>query len=367
MAKRALLIGCNYPGTDYELDGCVNDVQRVRRWLVELFGFDEKDIDVLIDTDGSYTRPTGANIRLFIESLIRGAKPGDSLFIHYSGHGTRLPTKDGEVDDTGYDECIVPCDINLITDNDFRDFVYEVPDGCPLTIVADCCHSGGLIDSSVEQIGESYIQNKHHETGPTEENGDRRTGGDPERVRVKKRSLRLSKLIEILKLKSGRKDIHEGNIRLALFELFGDDASPSIKSKKFMSKLESSNRYRDIGGGFGGGGFFTMAWSLLKNVFQEAAGGAANYTRPSPPENGILISGCQTDQKSADGHTTESGSITCGALSNAIQDILAENHGKISNRRLVESARERMARQGLRQRPGLYCSDYYVDAPFICS
>jgi len=35
--------------------------------------------------------------------------------VHYSGHGTRLPAETGEDDDTGYDECIVPSDMNLIT------------------------------------------------------------------------------------------------------------------------------------------------------------------------------------------------------------------------------------------------------------
>ncbi|KAJ6853324.1 metacaspase-4-like [Iris pallida] len=373
MAKRAVLIGCNYPGTEGELEGCVNDVQRVRRCLVELFGFDERDIEVLIDTDGSYTQPTGANICQSIERLVRRAKPGDSLFIHYSGHGLRLPTADGEEDDTGYDECIVPCDMNLITDNDFRDFVCQVPDGCRLTIVADSCHSGGLIDSSEEQIGESYYNHKHHETGP-EENGDRRRGGgDSGGVRVKKRSLRLSNLIEILKQNTGREDIVAGNVRSALFDIFGEDVSPSIK--KSMNKLQHGDRDRDIGCVVGG--LMSMAWSVMKNIFQQKpeeipeledeaySTGAANK-RSGGPENGILISGCQTDQKSVDRHSTESGSVTYGALSDAIQVILAKNHGKISNRRLVESARKRLAGQGFQQRPGLYCSGSNADAPFIC-
>ncbi|KAJ6853323.1 metacaspase-4-like [Iris pallida] len=375
MAKRAVLIGCNYPGTEDELEGCVNDVQRVRRCLVELFGFDERDIEVLIDTDGSYTQPTGANICQSVERLVRRAKPGDSLFIHYSGHGLRLPTADGEEDDTGYDECIVPCDMNLITDNDFRDFVCQVPDGCRLTIVADSCHSGGLIDSSEEQIGESYYNHKHHETGPAENGDSRRDGGlESKGVRVKKRSLRLSNLIEILKQKTGREDIVPGNVRSALFDIFGDDASPSIK--KSMNKLQHGARDRDIGCVVGG--LMSVAWSVMKNIFQqkseeipeleyEAYSTRAANRRSGGPENGILISGCQTDQKSVDGHSTESGNVTYGALSDAIQVILAKNHGKISNRRLVQSARERLAKQGLRQRPGLYCSDSYADAPFICS
>ncbi|KAG0496893.1 hypothetical protein HPP92_001584 [Vanilla planifolia] len=83
MVKKAVLIGCNYPGTKAELKGCVNDVRRMHRCLVERYGFDEGDIEVLIDTDRSFTQPTGANIRSAISRLIRSAKPGDFLFVHY--------------------------------------------------------------------------------------------------------------------------------------------------------------------------------------------------------------------------------------------------------------------------------------------
>ena len=113
--KKAVLIGINYPGTDGELRGCVTDVERMAQCLIELYGFDERDINVLIDTDPGYTKPTGKNIRRALHDLVRYAQCGDILFVHYSGHGTRLPAETGEPDDTGYDECIVPSDMNLIT------------------------------------------------------------------------------------------------------------------------------------------------------------------------------------------------------------------------------------------------------------
>lgn len=119
MTKKALLIGCNYPGTKAELKGCINDVKRMYQCLVDRYGFSEDNITILIDTDDSYTQPTGRNVRQALKDLVRSAEPGDSLFVHYSGHGTRLPAETGEEDDTGYDECIVPCDMNLITGNVF--------------------------------------------------------------------------------------------------------------------------------------------------------------------------------------------------------------------------------------------------------
>lgn len=112
--KRAVLIGCNYAGSKIELRGCVNDVRRMHTCLVDRFGFSHDDITVLVDSDHSCVQPTGKNIRRAIMNMVRSAQEGDVMFIHYSGHGTRLPAETGQPDDTGFDECIVPCDMNLI-------------------------------------------------------------------------------------------------------------------------------------------------------------------------------------------------------------------------------------------------------------
>jgi uncharacterized caspase-like protein len=115
MAKRALLVGCNYPGTQCELRGCANDVRRMRRTLVERFGFDESDILVMLDTDPSTLQPTGANIRSSLRKLINSVEPGDVLVFHYSGHGTQVPPESGAPGEMDTEEAIVPTDMNLLT------------------------------------------------------------------------------------------------------------------------------------------------------------------------------------------------------------------------------------------------------------
>ncbi|GBG59491.1 hypothetical protein CBR_g38516 [Chara braunii] len=45
MGKRAVLVGCNYPGTDFELGGSVNDVKIVKEMLIETYGFKEETSD----------------------------------------------------------------------------------------------------------------------------------------------------------------------------------------------------------------------------------------------------------------------------------------------------------------------------------
>ncbi|GKV37858.1 hypothetical protein SLEP1_g45830 [Rubroshorea leprosula] len=414
MGKKALLIGCNYPGTKAELKGCINDVRRMYKCLVDRYGFYEEDITVLIDTDDSYTQPTGKNIRKAFSDLVRSAEPGDFLFVHYSGHGTRLPAETGDDDDTGYDECIVPSDMNLITDDDFREFVEKVPEGCRITIVSDSCHSGGLIDESKEQIGEStrheesssgfgfkdFLHHKvqdafesrgihipsglrhHHEE---EEGNDRGVSeeGYGDYGYVKNKSLPLSTLIEILKQKTGKDDIDVGKLRPTLFDVFGEDASPKVK--KFMNVIFNKLQQGDGESG-GGGGFFGMVGGLAQEFLkQKLDDNDESYAKPaletqvgskqevyagstkrSLPDDGILISGCQTNQTSADASPSGHSAEAYGALSNAIQTILAEADGPVTNQELVFKAREMLKRQGFTQRPGLYCGDNHVDAPFVC-
>uniref|UniRef100_A0A7I4BQ31 Peptidase C14 caspase domain-containing protein n=1 Tax=Physcomitrium patens TaxID=3218 RepID=A0A7I4BQ31_PHYPA len=156
MVRRALLVGCNYPGEPCELKGSANDVDRMHVLLTKKFGFKPTEILVLVDIDPRSRQPTGANIRKSLRKLVDGAEPGDVLFFHFSGHGTQVPPDRGRRDETGYEECIVPSDMNLLTDDDFRELVDRIPPGCNFTFIADACHSGGLIDNEKEQIGDRY-------------------------------------------------------------------------------------------------------------------------------------------------------------------------------------------------------------------
>ncbi|XP_021715011.1 metacaspase-5-like [Chenopodium quinoa] len=416
MGKKAVLIGINYPGTKAELKGCINDVKKMHECLINRYGFEEEDITILIDTDRSYTEPTGKNIRRALQNLVRSAEPGDYLFVHYSGHGTRLPAETGEHDDTGFDECIVPSDMNLITDEDFKELVCQVPDGCRITIVSDSCHSGGLISGAKEQIGESTQSNQGHSSSsgfslsgflkskvretvsdaiesrgihlPHHHSRDyepeyrvvEEDNYEGHRGYVKSRSLPLSTLIEMLKDKTGKDDIDVGKIRPTLFDMFGEDSSPKVK--KFMKVILNK-----IHGGEGSTGDIIAAVGGLAMEFfkQKLDEKDDDYAKPaqdakverkeevyagenkrSLPRNGILLSGCQTDQTSADASPSGRDSEAYGAFSNSIQTILRESDGDIRNDEIVTKARNLLKRQGFTQRPGLYCTDDYVEAPFVC-
>ncbi|XP_061349282.1 metacaspase-5-like [Gastrolobium bilobum] len=416
-SKRAVLIGCNYEGTKAELKGCINDVWRMHKCLINRYGFLEEDITVLIDTDHSYTQPTGKNIRSALSKLVGSALPGDVLFVHYSGHGTRLPAETEEDDNTGYDECIVPSDMNLITDDDFRELVSKVPKGCRITIVSDSCHSGGLIEEAKEQIGDSTkeegqnsgsgfgFKNFLHRTVedaiesygidiPSELHHHRYKNVVEERHvelphgdygYLKNRSLPLSTLIDILKQKTGKDDIDVGKIRPSLYYIFGEDASPKVK--KFMKFI--LNKLEQHGGGESGGhgGILGLVGNLAQEFLKQKLNESddegykkhgvvthvgskqeayATSTKHNLVDCGILLSGCQTDQTSADASPYGDSGNAYGAFSNAIQAIIQETDGSVTNRELVLKARKKLKRQGFTQKPGLYCSDQNVDAPFVC-
>lgn len=191
---------------------------------------------------------------------------------------------------------------------------------------------------------------------------------------VKNRSLPLSTLIEMLKEKTGKEDVDVGNIRPTLYNLFGKDASP--KFKKFMKvlfKRFQEGRISESGSGHGGViGFLSgIAQEVLKIKDEEEDEGveveneAEVYagTKKNLPNNGVLISGCQSNQTSADANTPQG---AYGACSNAIQAIIAESEGEVTNQDLVLSVRKMLSKQGYTQQPGLYCTDKHLNYSFIC-
>lgn len=151
--KKALLIGINYYGTKRQLNGCVDDVARVRKLLTTVYGFlDEPDVmTVLTDDPGTDKRlmPTKGNIMKAMEWLVADAQPGDLLFMHYSGHGGQKKNLTG-TERNGFDETIMPVDYkkagHLVDDELHIKLVRDLPSGVKLICFFDCCHSGSGMD-----------------------------------------------------------------------------------------------------------------------------------------------------------------------------------------------------------------------------
>ena len=84
--------------------------------------------------------------------LPRMSKPGDEVFIYWSGHGGRCADDGGDEKD-GYDEFLVPYDgqvakpqETMLTDDTFGRWVQQL-DGRKVVVILDACHSGGQPES----------------------------------------------------------------------------------------------------------------------------------------------------------------------------------------------------------------------------
>ncbi|KAF9636029.1 Peptidase C14 caspase catalytic [Lasiodiplodia theobromae] len=148
--RKALLIGINYFGQRGQLRGCINDVKNMSAYLNQHFGYKREDMVLLTDDQQNpMSQPTKANILRAMHWLVKDARPNDSLFFHYSGHGGQTKDLDGDEED-GYDEVIYPVDFrqagHIVDDEMHRIMVQSLQPGVRLTAIFDSCHSGSALD-----------------------------------------------------------------------------------------------------------------------------------------------------------------------------------------------------------------------------
>ncbi|KAJ1703745.1 hypothetical protein LUZ63_003524 [Rhynchospora breviuscula] len=209
----------------------------------------------------------------------------------------------GNRDKDTKDEYIIPCDSNCITDIDVRQIVDQLPYGTTLTIISDSCHSGGLINHEKEQIGPSTVKRTI----------------DAKDLKSKPRFIPHESLLQHL---SGLSGIESQQIGDHLAHLFGDDASD-----KFLNK--------------------------------------AYHPKKPIADNGILLSGCEAGQTSADLPPEAGDGKACGAFTHSLQKVLAQHPRAISYKELVTKVRQLLRSQEQEQHPCLYCSDSNAVSPFL--
>jgi hypothetical protein len=143
----ALLVGINQYSDPAipQLHGAVNDVHKMQDLLLRDYDFETDDITIL--TNEHATRR--AILEAFRKQLIQQADPNTIAVLHYSGHGSQIPDKNGDEPD-GLDETIVPYDSSIaleserdIADDTLGELLRELRATTPLiTVILDCCHSG---------------------------------------------------------------------------------------------------------------------------------------------------------------------------------------------------------------------------------
>jgi hypothetical protein len=154
-ARKALMIGINYTGSKYNLEGCLNDVENISNKLANSYGFG----NIIKMTDNTATKPTRDNILSEFKNLLVNSNKGDLLYFHYSGHGGYVKDTDNDETDK-YDELIYPIDMKTITDDELKQLIMTfLKDGVTLFVMFDSCHSGTMLDLKYQYLDSSNYNN----------------------------------------------------------------------------------------------------------------------------------------------------------------------------------------------------------------
>ena len=148
---RALIMGNDaYP--KFPLGGCVNDANLVHHFLLDYLNVPRDHIRVLLNTD----RATMINALYDLRDDKR-IRRGDNILIHYSGYGSSYRAGDFFTSDAaqfGFIEAICPVDrsdkVPDISERELSSILSEIhiAKGPNITLIFDCCHSGGALRSS---------------------------------------------------------------------------------------------------------------------------------------------------------------------------------------------------------------------------
>lgn len=184
-----MLIGINfYPGGDHttgsnddrifieNLVACVPDMRNMEDYFLNTLNITKTRVKVLTSTQPNSSPPiepeekechraTGINIREALNDILIEGKPDTPVYIHYSGHGARVKTCRPDLKgENGLDECLVPCDVestgDIIRDLEIGTLLHKMhQQGLRVTLVLDCCFSGGADrDDEEQEVNEGIMR-----------------------------------------------------------------------------------------------------------------------------------------------------------------------------------------------------------------
>jgi hypothetical protein len=137
----------HYDGWSGPLGGCENDANDMAA-IARSQGY--ASTKVLLTQQAT----AGAFLNEML-ALAEKVRPGDILFLSYSGHGGQVPDLDGDEEDDGLDETWCLYDRMLIDDELFKLFSRFAPD-VRIFMLSDSCHSGSVARNIMARSGVSF-------------------------------------------------------------------------------------------------------------------------------------------------------------------------------------------------------------------
>ncbi|HEY9751619.1 MAG TPA: caspase family protein, partial [Coleofasciculaceae cyanobacterium] len=159
------------------LSGCVGDVEKVEAYLKDFRKVPPTQILKLTATPDPQDEtkpiepleklPTRENIVNAFRDLGKMASPKSQVYIHFSGHGGRAKTIYADIKQgIDIDEGLVPTDIGTSEGQYIRDLELAhllnelVRQELDVTLILDCCHSGGATRGEAEVRGMPVVDDK---------------------------------------------------------------------------------------------------------------------------------------------------------------------------------------------------------------
>jgi hypothetical protein len=140
---KALLVGIDYKGTPFQLNGCINDVTSITQFLLSK---NIKSNEIYSLTDNTSLKPTKRNILNSFTKMLKDASGGDQLVFFYSGHGSTVNKAKPNVFEK-FDDVLLTIDFDYIIDDELNAVIQaNLKPGVKLFVLFDCCHSGTMLD-----------------------------------------------------------------------------------------------------------------------------------------------------------------------------------------------------------------------------
>jgi hypothetical protein len=139
---RFLGIGIN-AYTQSPLNGCLSDIKLAYKSAKEKLGCNS--FKILSEKEA-----TRKHVILALKDSLQGLKPGDKVYIHYSGHGSYQPctNKTASSETDNYDEGwhVYDSDANgLLIDDELHNIVCNINPKVSVVVCSDSCFSGSVL------------------------------------------------------------------------------------------------------------------------------------------------------------------------------------------------------------------------------
>jgi hypothetical protein len=160
---RLLSIGINYIGTNYLLNGCINDSNNMNNFFKEYSINKNYNYSSILLNDYTTIKPTKSNILKYLIQELDILDSSDVFIFHFSGHGSNV--KDLNRDELDKkDEVIVPIDYDFIIDDELYKTIYShLKPNISYIFLFDSCHSGTMLDLqyTILENNKTIINNKN--------------------------------------------------------------------------------------------------------------------------------------------------------------------------------------------------------------